>query len=765
VAWDTWAWDIWIDTGGTFTDCLARDPAGRLHRSKVLSSSRLRGRVDRPGWRRLTSALVAALPADFLRGYLFRPVGSDEPPVAVAASDPATGELELAGELAAPPAAGDPFELISPEEAPLLASRLVTGRRLDEALPPVRMRLATTRGTNALLERRGAATALFITRGFADLLRIGNQQRPELFALRIVKPEPLYAAVVEVDERLDADGGQIRELDLEPVRARARELVERGIRSAAVALLHSYRQPAHEQSVARCLRRAGFHHVSASADLAPFIRIVPRAETAVVDAYLAEVIDEYRERVSRPLGAGVLHLMTSAGGLVGASEFHPKDSLLSGPAGGVVGAVEAGRRSGLARVIAFDMGGTSTDVSRHEERLSYRFETRVGAARLLAPALAIETVAAGGGSICSLAGGRLRVGPRSAGATPGPACYGAGGPLTLTDVNLLLGRLDPAHLRIPVVRAAATAAARALAAELAGEAGAEEPAEEPAKGPAAPADDEELSPALTALLAGCLQIANETMAQAVHRISIREGRDPASYALVAFGGAGPQHACGLAELLGIERCLVPVDAGLLSAYGLGAASIERFAERQVLRPLAAVADRVPGWLERLEAEAIGRLRGDGVEAAEVEIRRRPVELRLAGQDSTLLVEAGSPGSLAGAFAEAYHGRFGYPPPDRPLELVSLRVVASSTRPAATPAGSERRAEAGAAGERRAWFGGGWRQAAVFDRSRLAPGDGLSGPALVLEDHCTTVVELGWSGRVDRAGALVLRRRSGGEAAA
>lgn len=747
------AWEVWIDTGGTFTDCLARDPAGRLHRAKVLSSSRLRGRIEASsieasgGRTRLTSPLVAELPADFLRGYGFRLLGDGDASVPVASCDPATATLEISGRLPVAPGAGDPFELLSPEEAPLLATRLVTGCRLEEPLPPVRLRLATTRGTNALLERRGADTALFITRGFGDLLRIGNQQRPDLFALQIIKPEPLYAAVVEVDERLDSAGAEIRPLDLERLRERAHELLQRGIDSAAVALLNSYREPRHERLVAGCLREIGFRHVSESAELAPFIRIVPRAETAVVNAYLAEVIDGYRDRVQRPLGTGTLHLMTSAGGLVRAAEFHAKDSLLSGPAGGVVGAAAAGSRSGLTRVIAFDMGGTSTDVSRHEERLTYSFETRVGSARLLAPALAIETVAAGGGSICSVVGGRLRVGPRSAGARPGPACYGAGGPLTLTDVNLLLGRLDPTRLRIPIVPSAAESAAQALAQELAG---GRDLAGESGGG----ADEE-------SLLAGCLQIANEKMAQAVHRISIREGRDPAKYALVAFGGAGPQHACGLAELLGIRRCLVPADAGLLSAYGLGSARIERFAERQVLRPLTEVADRVPEWLGRLEADAIGRLERDGVEAEAVEIRRRPVELRLAGQDASLLVEAGSSRALNEAFAEAYHERFGYPPPNRPLELVSLRVVASSGRPAADPLDEHRpldenRAPAPVAGERRSWFGGAWCQVPLYERSRLAPGHTFRGPALVLEEHSTTVVEPGWRARVDTAAALLLR---------
>jgi 5-oxoprolinase (ATP-hydrolysing) len=730
-------WEVWIDTGGTFTDCLARDPDGCLHRAKVLSSSRLRDRVESADRNRLTIPLAAGLPAGFLRGYGLRLLGGDDHPATpVTAHDPRSRTVELAVPLAGVAERGSAVELLSPEEAPLLATRLVTGCGLEEVLPPVRMRLATTRGTNALLERRGRPTALFITRGFGDLLRIGNQQRPDLFALRIVKPEPLYAAVVEVAGRIDVAGREIAPLQLESLRERARQLLERGIDSAAVALLNSYRQPDQELQVAACLGELGFRHVSTSSQLAPLIRIVPRAETTVVNAYLSEVIDSYRDRVRRPLGAGSLHLMTSAGGLVASADYQPKDSLLSGPAGGVVGAAAAGRRSGLKRVIAFDMGGTSTDVSRHEEHLTYSFETRVGAARLLAPSLAIETVAAGGGSICSLVGGRLRVGPRSAGARPGPACYGAGGPLTLTDVNLLLGRLEPAHWRIPISREAAASAAEALATQVARQSGGEGDAE--------------------GVLAGCLQIANETMAQAVHRISIREGRDPARYALIAFGGAGPQHACGLAELLGIDRCLVPADAGLLSAFGLGAAQVERFAERQVLRPLSAVAERVSDWIEALETDAAARLEREGIDRGQIVIRRRPAELRLLGQNASLQIEVESRRSLMGDFAAAYRERYGYAPPDRPLELVSLRVVASSAKP---PDHDLPSTEVGSSGlgrrERLAWFSGGWHPVPVLDRRQLAPGWSLAGPALIVEEHSTTVVEPRWRVSLDDAGALVL----------
>ncbi len=450
-------WHIWIDTGGTFTDCLAVDPAGRLHRAKVLSSGALRGRViDCIEGRRLRVQHAWPVGDDFVRGWTLRWLGASGSPVKVAGFRAATSELELDTAIEAP-SAGTPFEIDSGLEAPLLAARLVTGAR---DLQDVDMRLATTRGTNALLERRGARLALFITKGFGDLLHIGDQQRPDLFALHIEKPDPLPERVVEVTGRLAADGTVVEPIALDEVRSIARDLVADGVRTAAVALLHSYRNPEHERALATALWEAGFDHVSCSSELSPLIKLLPRTETAVADAYLAPVIESYLQRVAAPLGGGGLHVMTSAGGLVRAEAAHARDLLLSGPAGGVAGVAAAARRSGFERALGLDMGGTSTDVCRFDGDFEYQFEHRVGDARLAAPALAIETVAAGGGSICEWTEIGLRVGPRSASASPGPACYGAGGPLTLTDVNLLLGRLDPERFEIPIsVEAAETALA------------------------------------------------------------------------------------------------------------------------------------------------------------------------------------------------------------------------------------------------------------------------------------------------------------------
>ncbi|HEV8630874.1 MAG TPA: hydantoinase/oxoprolinase family protein, partial [Thermoanaerobaculia bacterium] len=645
-------WQIWIDTGGTFTDCLARDPAGALRRAKVLSSACLRGTVrERRGERRLVVGGLGALPAGGLPGWTLRALGGE-------AAVPALGwdgtELTLGAAAPRGLVAGAPCELASPEEAPVLACRLVTGTAADAPLPPLRLRLATTLGTNALLERRGAPTALFLTRGFGDLLAIGTQQRPELFALAVVKPPPLHALVVEVVERTANDGTILVELELEGARQAAAAARAQGITAAAVALLHSFRHPRTELRLADALRQLGFEHVSASAELAPVQGYLTRAETTLVNAYLAPILEGYLRRIAA--ASPVVLVMTSAGGLVAAERFRPYEGLLSGPAAGVVGAAEAARRSGLQRAVTFDMGGTSTDVARWDGALPWVFEHHVGEARLLAPAVAVETVAAGGGSICSFDGRRLRVGPESGGARPGPACYGAGGPLCVTDVNLLLGRLEPARFEIPLDAAASERACAALEATLV------------AAGEALPREE---------LLAGLLQIANERMAEAIREISVRQGYDPAAYALLAFGGAGGQHACAVAELLGIDTVAVPADAGLLSALGLGVARIERVASRQVLQPLAAAAPLLAGWLGELAAAASAEVAAQGAAAGEVVVERRLLELRYAGQESTVEVPWADGDDVAAAFAARYRELFGYVPAARPVEVVTLRVAAAA----------------------------------------------------------------------------------------
>ncbi len=739
-------WRVYIDTGGTFTDALAIDDSGGVRRTKILSSAALRGTIERrEGPMRLRVRADWSLPDDFLRGFRFRTLEPDAVDREVLRYDPAAAVIEISSEWPRDLLPGERFEVVSSEEAPVLAARILTRTPPGEPLPIDGLRLATTLGTNALLERRGVPVALFVTRGFGDLLFIGTQQRPDLFALDVQRKKPLYEAAVEVEERIAPDGSVLRPLDEGEVEKAAARLVDRGIVSAAIALLHSHKNPRHEERVEEILARRGFRHVSRSSALSPFIKILPRAETAVVDAYLAPVVRSYLDRVRTSVVGGRLHVMTSAGGLVSVETVRPKDMLLSGPAGGVVGAARAGRRSGFPKVIAFDMGGTSTDVARIDGDYEYTFEHQVADAHLVAPALAIESVAAGGGSLCWFDGRRLRVGPQSAGASPGPACYGADGPLTLTDVNLLLGRLDPARFGIPITAEGAVRAAADLLESLT-----ETPRDEPGR---------------EAVLAGCLDIANERMADAIRTVSVRRGYDPSDYALVAFGGAGGQHACGVAERLGIPTVVVPAEAGLLSALGLGHAVLERFAEQQVLEPLESTLPRLKALVERLAEEAIRRVESEGVPRDGIEVRRRTIHLRFAGQDSVVEVPYTEGMSLRKTFEDRYAALFGHRPEGRPVEIESLRVVASS-RPAGDPDTRHPPAflEAVPSGARHAYFGGRRIETPIFDRDRLPPGSRLIGPALVFEAHAATVIETGWSATVDEALALVLRRRpeTGGE---
>jgi len=736
---DAGRWRIAVDTGGTFTDCLAVAPDGSERSAKVLTSAALRGSVRaQVDERTLLIEPPVGCPADVLPGLGVRPLGAEHAGVPVADFDPDCGRLHLTRALPWRARPGQPIELASTEAAPLLAARIVSGTAHGSPLPPLELRLATTLGTNALLERRGGPVLLVVTRGFADLLVIGTQQRPDLFALDVRKPVPLAELTLEVDERLAADGSVIEELELERLRAAAMRALDSGVRSAAVALLHSYTNPRHERAVARLLRELGFTYVTESAELAPLIRLLARAQTAVVDAYLAPTVATYLEQIHGHLGGGHLQVMTSAGGLVGHDDYRAKDSLLSGPAGGVAGAAAVARRLGFERMIGFDMGGTSTDVARWDGAFEYRFEQVVGDATLVAPALAIETVAAGGGTVCWFDGQQLRVGPRSAGASPGPACYGAGGPLTVTDVNLLLGRLDPDRMTIPIAVAAAEAALAALQAEVA-QASAEPPSAE-------------------ALLGGLLDIVDETMAGAVRRISVGRGHDPKAHALVAFGGAGGQHATSVARRLGIDAVVVPADAGLLSAHGVQVAAVERFAVRQVLRPLAAVVAELDAMLDALATEALDAVAREGYDRSAIEIRRRMIDLRYSGQESSVTVELEPSIAVTETFERRYRALYGYLPTDRDVEVVAARVIASTvdvdTEPAARvapparPVTADRIVSIVVDGRR--------QTVAIHERRDLVPGDTIDGPALIVETHATTVLEAGWRALTAASGDLVLR---------
>ncbi|MEE2657721.1 MAG: hydantoinase B/oxoprolinase family protein [Candidatus Latescibacterota bacterium] len=738
-------WQVWTDTGGTFTDGFAVDPQRQLHCCKVLSHGALRGRIAR----RLDDRTFEIdsdwqLPSSFLRSYQLIVLSDNATSgsLTVVEHDAANNSLRVDSRLPEL-TLGVAFEVWSGESAPILAARVMTRTALADELPSMELRLATTRGTNALLERRGAPTALFITKGFADLLRIGDQQRPDLFSLDPRPPLPLYEVVVEVEERMDAAGEVLVPLQIDRLDVDLESLRDRGINCAAVALLHSYRNGHHEQQLTQFLRSRGLR-VSASSDLAPLIKILPRAQTSVVDSYLGPVIGDYLGAVQDALGPNSeVHVMTSAGGLVGAPRFRAKDSLLSGPAGGVAGAAAAGLAAGYSRVLTFDMGGTSTDVARFDGDFEYDFEHRVADARLVAPALSIETVAAGGGSICCYEHGRLRVGPESAGADPGPACYGAGGPLTLTDVNLLLGRLDPSRFQIPIIPQHSHQALEALMGQMtrAGEEGSAEPEQ---------------------VLAGLVEIADDRMAAAIRRVSVERGYDPSDYALVTFGGAGAQHACGVASRLGANTVIVPEDAGLLSAWGLGLAVVERFAERQVLQQLDAVDEgKREEWFCELVEQALSQVGEEGFDRAQMLVRRRIACLRFRGQDSTISVDAPPGANLEAAFAALYRQLYGHEPDSsREIEIESLRVVASSL-PASDRRHTRMKGEItlAAAPVQRVWTGKGWRQVPVHERAAITDGSKLRGPALVSEKYSITYVECGWRLTRHESGALLLIRET------
>ncbi|HVU38290.1 MAG TPA: hydantoinase B/oxoprolinase family protein, partial [Opitutales bacterium] len=732
-------WEMLADTGGTFTDCLGRGPDGQWRRAKVLSTGAVRATLAaRVNDRELRVELPPGeWPEEFFAGFTAALAKAPHPRIEITAFAAEPRILRFAKPAPENWRAGALLTLDSGEEAPVLGARVLTGTPRRGPLPPMSMRLATTRGTNALLEERGAPVVLLVTEGFGDLLEIGDQRRPDLFALNIVKPPPLARFVIEVPERLGARGEVVRALATQELQRRieaAKKAWPTGT-VAAVALLHADVNAAHEEKVGEVLRGLGVPHVSLSSRLAPFIKILSRAQTAVVNAALAPVMDAYFDGVAAALGGGRLRVMTSAGGLVARAACRPCDTLLSGPAGGLVGAVTAARAAGLERVLTFDMGGTSTDVARWDGELEYQSTHALGPAVLLAPALKIESVAAGGGSLCGWRAGALFVGPESAGAQPGPACYGAGGPLTITDVNLLLGRLHLGYFGLPARADPAQARLQALREKIAADGGGKNSPEE--------------------ILQGFLDIANERMADAIRRISVREGYAPGEYALAAFGGAGGQHACAVAEHLGVARVLFPAEAGHLSARGLGHAAIERFAERQLLAELKDDgAERETIWRE-LEREAAGRLQAEENLAPSVPPRRQ-ASLRLAGQEAALTVEAAFGADLRAAFAVRFAEVFGYAPQGA-VEVVALRVVASASLP---PPENEKFSEGNMAAAKLTqplWHGGKWREAPVFERAQLQTGEKLAGPALVADSSCTLVIGAGWAGRVGEHGSILLEQ--------
>jgi 5-oxoprolinase (ATP-hydrolysing) len=677
---------FWIDRGGTFTDVIARAPDGTLTALKLLSEN----------------------PEQY-------------------ADAAVEGISRLLGLPANTPIPGAAVEAV---------------------------KMGTTVATNALLERKGEPTLLCVTRGFRDLLRIGYQNRPKIFARHIQLPELLYRATVEVDERIGADGEVIEGLDEVGTRRALAAAHATGLRAIAIVFMHGFRYPQHEARVAEWARELGFTQVSVSHEVSPLMKIVSRGDTTVVDAYLSPILRRYVDSVAAALqGSSApvpLYFMKSNGGLIGAASFQGKDSILSGPAGGIVGMVRTALSAGLRRVIGFDMGGTSTDVSHFAgETLAdceREFDTLVAGVRMRAPMMSIHTIAAGGGSILQFDGQRYRVGPASAGANPGPACYRRGGPLTLTDCQVMLGRIHPAWFPScfgpaadqPIDREVVLAKFEALAREVVATTGE----------PAAPEQVAE----------GFLKIAVANMANAIKFISVQRGYDVTEYTLACFGGAGGQHACRVADELGIRRVYIHPLSGVLSALGMGLADITVMRERAFEQPLCPPSLAA---LQRGLAELVSATRAEvmtqGV-APERIVTFARVHLKYAGTDTALIVAAADEANMRAAFEAAYRQRFAFSMPARAIVIEALSVEAvgqSLASEAPQSPGPDEPAEP--AGHARMYVAGQWVDAPVFERERLAVGQAIVGPATLAEPHATTSVEPGWRAVVTPQNHLLLER--------
>ncbi len=712
-------WHFWIDRGGTFTDIVARDSFGRLHALKVLS--------------------------------------------------------ENAGAY---------------EDAALEGIRRLLGTKRGDPLPLGRIaavKMGTTVATNALLERKGDRTALVVTRGFADQLEIGTQARPDIFARRIVKPQMLYERVIEADERLLANGTVERALDARKLRRDLEAAFAEGIRGAAIVLMHAYAHPGHEIAAARIARDVGFAQISVSHEIAALIKLVGRGDTTVADAYLSPVLRRYVDKVAGALShaphawrdqglgeasPGLLRqtpgprtdplpiseadkaanegprvlFMASSGGLRDARLFRGRDAILSGPAGGIVGMVETARAAGFDKVIGFDMGGTSTDVSHYAGELERSLETEVAGVRLRVPMLKIHTVAAGGGSILHYDGARFRVGPDSAGSNPGPMCYRRGGPLTVTDANVLVGKLQPAFFPAifgaggsePIDTEAVRGGFVALAARIGD-----------GRTPEAVAD-------------GFLSIAVGNMANAIKKISVERGYDVTRYALQCFGSAGGQHACAIADTLGLETVLIHPMSGLLSAYGMGLARQTAMRQRSLEADLDATTDTALRTAAgELTAECAAELEAQGIPRRQQRSAVR-VHLRYAGVDTALPVPLGPAEAMRATFEAAHKAQFGFTSPEKRLQIAVLEAEASGggaglPDEVPAPAGAIQKSS----GTTRFFSGGAWHQAEVYERDGgLHPGGAaISGPALVIEPHQTIVVEPGWQLAVTPRNDIVMRRIS------
>ena len=680
-------WDFWIDRGGTFTDVIGSDPDGAIHARKLLSEN----------------------PEAYRDAAI-------------------QGIRDLLGV-----AAGEP----------------VPAAQIGD------IKMGTTVATNALLERKGDRVLLLITKGFRDALRIAYQARPDIFAKEIILPEQLYERVVEVEERVRADGIVEAVPDVDAIRPALEEARAAGIDAVAIVFMHAWKHPAHEQTVARLCRDSGFSQVSVSNEVSPLIKLVGRGDTTVVDAYLSPILSRYVRQVAGELGLGRdeldaadsprLMFMMSSGGLTAADKFQGKDAILSGPAGGVVGMVETARLAGFDKTIGFDMGGTSTDVAHYDGEYERAFDTEVAGVRIRAPMMRIHTVAAGGGSVLHYEDGRFQAGPDSAGANPGPACYRRGGPLAVTDANLMLGKLQPQFfpaifgpdqnqpLDVDTVRERFAALADSIG---------------DGRSPEAVAE-------------GFITIAVENMANAIKKISVQRGYDVTEYLLNCFGGAGGQHACLVADALGMEAVLIHPLSGLLSAYGIGLSGV--FASRQqgLVKPLSdGSAREIAGTIDTLRSAVLDELAEQGV-TGDAASWRPVLHIRYDGTDTALPVpfEEQDIGKAAAGFAAAHKAQFGFVYDDKPLVVEAVEVEGRDARERGRDEGDRDATDSAPTARRsgRIFCDGAWRDAGFFLRGELSPGCRVSGPALVIEPNQTIVVEPGWQAEITAKDHVLIRR--------
>lgn len=718
-------WAIAVDTGGTFTDCIALSPLGNKKRIKVLSNGTLKGKVlnvkDNGG---VEVQKYWEGHANIFDGYTFQISGS-EASISVVSSDLKQKTIQLDSSLE-PMHVGQIFELSANEEAPVLACRLATETALNEDFPPIDLRLGSTKGTNALLEEKGAPSALILTEGFKDLLLIGTQQRPDLFALEVKRPKPIYQKVFEIQGRINHLGEETQPLGENDLLKIVSEIKDSGIVSVAVCLMHAYKNPSHERRVGEFLREHGLGYVSLSSTISPSIKVLSRAETTLVNSYLLPVIDIYLEGIKSKLIGSSLQIMSSSGGLSPFDNFFPKDSLLSGPAGGVIGAGQIAKASGVQKVLTLDMGGTSTDVSRYNNGVDYQFECEVGHAKIMSPSVSIETVAAGGGSICSFDGLSIKVGPESAGAYPGPACYGNGGPLTITDVNLLLGRVDPDSFGIPVDLEESRRAYFELFQRDSID---------------APLDFE--------LLEGFRQVANEKMAEAIKKISVSKGYDPKEYNLLSFGGAGGQHACAVAETLKVTKIIAPYDAGLLSAYGIANARVEKFAQKQLLGLWSKEKQKLSTVVDELSSNCKEQLLADGYRTEDIDIGYVAIFLRFRGQENSIEVAFDGTKDPMDDFRTKYEQLYGHWVESKEVEIESVKVVAVKTIEESSSSSTETvKHKVDAQKQIDSYFNGQAGKASVHQWESLENGATIEGPAIVTSQNSTLVIDGGWEGYLD-----------------